>query len=241
VEVLLVRRGRFHVSAAGVVRRAVSRTPRSRLRRNRAPSTACGMPRSGHPSPFAWRGVRRGRCYTLAPASTDSSRCTSFAAPFGFSIAGWTDWQRGLRCRPPAPSRAGGAFPGNEPTSDAPCRSAGTTASAPLHRPVAVGTHAFARASSSPAQPGCFVDHPVKGGRFRTRSAYHRIAPPRPCGLGCGHPLGIRPHEPASCTRSPRPLPPSASTVRRVLPWLGRTARRPFDQRGSAIRDAHDR
>jgi hypothetical protein len=81
-------------------------------------------------------------------------------------------------------------------------------------------------------EPGCFLDHPVKGGRLHTQSAYHRAAPPEPCGPGCGHLLGIRPHERASSTLSPRPLPPSASTVRRVLPWLGHAARLPFDRRG---------
>lgn len=110
-----------------------------------------------------------------------------------------------------------------------------------MRRPTAGSTYALTHASRSPASPDRFLDHPVRGGRLHDRNAFHRAAPPKPCGPGCGHPLGIRPHEQASSTLSPRPLPPSASTVRRVLPWLGRAAHQSFDQRGSAIRDAHDR
>lgn len=70
---------------------------------------------------------------SLAPALVDSSRCTSFAVHVVRCLGG-----RRLNCTAAMPtpratrfSRLEEPFPDDEPTSDAPCRSPGTAASAP--------------------------------------------------------------------------------------------------------------
>jgi hypothetical protein len=188
VEVLLVRRGRFHVSAT-----ARSRSTNPLVSLAAIPGTFDRVWIASLEPPLSVRAEgSEERTLLYACARFDRFVSMHLVRRTDMSVSA-LEGSAACDADPPRLFELEEPFPSAEPISDAPCRSAGTTASVPMHRPVAVETHAFAHASSSPAQPGCFRDHPVRGGRFRTRSAFHRAAPPRPCGLGCGHLLGIRP------------------------------------------------
>lgn len=132
-------------------------------------------------------------------------------------------------------------FPETEPISDARCRRPGT----PIGSNAPTGGCRFARFRKRPdsdlSGPGCLFDHPVRGGRFYTQSASHRVAPPRPRRSRMWTPAR------ASTPRASivHPFVPSSPAVPVKGPTRSsgaRSHRAPvFRPARSAIRDAHDR
>lgn len=131
-------------------------------------------------------------------------------------------------------------FPIAKPISDAPCHSAGTAVSAPMHRPVALETHAFAHAS---------IDLHSQDVSSTTRLGVAVSAPGAPSIMSLHRDLAAS----AMDTRSgfdPRtgiehPFAPTLAVVRvngpTTLPEARSHCSLVFQRSRNAIKDAHDR